>query len=408
MAALAEYRRPPLYAMQEAALFGPERFAAIEGSTKSGKTVGCLAWLLEEAARLGKGNYSWIAPIIEQAKIPFNNLLGRASDMSIPRRVIQRFVETPYPMVVLKNGAALRFGSADKPDSIYGHANKAVVLDEASRCSEEAWNAAYSTMTHTKGRARLIGNVHGRGWFYKLCRAAEAGQRPEWTYSRLTWRDAVEAGVLDQAIIDQARADMPAHRFRELYECTAADDGTSPYGYETIEQATRHAFSQQPAAAFGVDLAKSVDWTVVTGLDESGRITHLERWQKAPWEVTVNRIAAIAVRTPTLVDSTGVGDPIVERLAKIGPNFTGFLFTERSRAQLIEGQAAALQHWQAYLTDAEPHGRQLIAEMEAMQIVTVSGKPKYRVPDGTHDDCLFSHALAVRKLTRPMRTFFVA
>ena len=68
----------------------------------------------------------------------------------LPRYVVRRCAETPFPIVELVNGAILRFGSADKPDSIYGEDSNAVVLDEASRCKIEAWEALYSTLTATK------------------------------------------------------------------------------------------------------------------------------------------------------------------------------------------------------------------------------------------------------------------
>ena len=59
-----EYRRPRLYEAQESAIFAPTRFAAVEASTKSGKSVGCLCWLVEEAlAGPGDGaTYPWISP----------------------------------------------------------------------------------------------------------------------------------------------------------------------------------------------------------------------------------------------------------------------------------------------------------------------------------------------------------
>ena len=69
------YQRPWMYAKQQAAIFAPERIAVIEASTKSGKTVGCMVWLAEQAmaGRTGR-NYWWVAPIYPQAKIAFRRL----------------------------------------------------------------------------------------------------------------------------------------------------------------------------------------------------------------------------------------------------------------------------------------------------------------------------------------------
>ena len=232
----------------------------------------------------------------------------------------------------------------------------------------------------------------------------------------LTCWDAVDAGVLDRSVVEQARKDLLPWEFEMLYECKAPDQGLNPYGYATIAAATRAALSQKPTAAFGWDLAKTMDWTVGIGLDEDGAVTHISRWQKTSqgedktyWERTIARIKRETGDVPAFVDSTGLGDPIIEQLQAAGRNFHGFKFTETSRKQLIDGQAAALQGGKCFLYDGSEDGKQLAREMEAMQIVDVNGKPHYQVvPNTMHDDCLFSHALAVRKLTRPMRTFFVA
>jgi hypothetical protein len=55
------YVRPKLYAKQSAAFFTPvdldgkpARYSWIEGSTNSGKTVSCMAWLFEQALFKGK------------------------------------------------------------------------------------------------------------------------------------------------------------------------------------------------------------------------------------------------------------------------------------------------------------------------------------------------------------------
>ena len=42
-----------LYDEQYKAIFCDERFSIIEASTKSGKTVGCLAWLSNQSTKVG-------------------------------------------------------------------------------------------------------------------------------------------------------------------------------------------------------------------------------------------------------------------------------------------------------------------------------------------------------------------
>ena len=70
-----EYTRPWLYDKQKAAIFCPERYSVVEASTKSGKSVGCMVWLAEQAMVDGKNrNYWWSAPIYAQAKLAYRRL----------------------------------------------------------------------------------------------------------------------------------------------------------------------------------------------------------------------------------------------------------------------------------------------------------------------------------------------
>jgi hypothetical protein len=125
------------------------RFSLTEASTKTGKTVGCIAWLFEQALLGKRGqNYWWIAPVFGQAQIAF-----RRMKVAIPRDLYES-TEVP-PMITLMNGVVITFRSGEKPDGLYGEDVFAAVIDEASRMREEAWHALRSTLTATRGAARL-------------------------------------------------------------------------------------------------------------------------------------------------------------------------------------------------------------------------------------------------------------
>ena len=89
-------------------------------------------------------------------------------------------------------------------------------------------------------------------------------------------------------------------------------------------------------------MAKSVDWTWGVALDDRGAVCRSERWQ-SPWEETLKRIVKHTGEIPALVDSTGVGDAIIEFLARAGSNFEGFKFTSSSKQQLMERLSVAIQ-----------------------------------------------------------------
>ena len=161
-------------------------------------------------------------------------------------------------------------------------------------------------------------------------------------YHKIVAMDAVEAGVLDEAEIADAKRSLPEKVFRELYLAEPSDDGGNPFGLKAIEDCIEPLSSKSPVV-WGWDLAKSVDWSVGIALDHEGKCCRIERFQM-PWDATMTRINGIIGRVPTLVDSTGVGDPVVEMLQKRpGSQVEGFKFTSPSKQMLMEGLQIAVQ-----------------------------------------------------------------
>lgn len=379
------YTRPYLYPKQEAAIFTDKRWALVEASTKSGKTVASIARLLEWGFLGSSGqNYWWVAPVSDQARIAFSRVKQNLTLGSFTSR------ESPTPSITLANGAILAFKSADNPDSLFGEDVYGVVIDEASRARPEAWHAIRSTLTATRGPAVLIGNVKGRkNWFYHFCRRAESGQEPNAQFSRIGWQDAVEAGVLDLEEIEDARRNLPEIVFRELYEAVAADDAGNPFGLEHI-QACIGRLSKKPAVAFGIDLAKKQDWFVVIGLDSDGAVCVFERWQQIPWRDSIRRVHSIVGEdTPALVDSTGVGDPVLEELQAEHGNFVGYHFSSMSKQKLMEGLAVAIQSHEIRFPDGPIRN-----ELENFEYVYTPSGFRYAAAEGYFDDCVCSLALA--------------
>ena len=197
-----------MYDKQRDALFAEVRYSIVEASTKSGKTVGALMWLQEQAfTNGGEGrHFWWVAPVYKQSKIAYNRC-----KRSLPTN---SYTKNDTDMIIyLSNGSVMEFKSAEKPDTLYGEDVYAVVLDEASRMREESWIAVRSTLTFTKGPVRIIGNVKGRrNWAYRMARMAEHGDKPNYHYATINAKDAIDAGILDPEEIEDARGAIPRPR----------------------------------------------------------------------------------------------------------------------------------------------------------------------------------------------------
>lgn len=390
------YTRPTLYPKQESAIFTPQRWALCEASTKSGKTVGAIARIVEWGF-LGNGrepvapgqNYWWVAPVSDQARIAFSRVRQQLPPGSFQSR------ESPNMSILLPTGAVIGFKSADNPDSLYGEDVFGAVMDEASRAKVEAWHAIRSTLTATRGPCVMIGNVKGRrNWFYEFCRRVEAGLEPNGHFARITWRDAVAAGVLELEEIEDARRNLPEMVFLELYEAVANDDSGNPFGEDHIYACVRE-LSTLPAVAWGLDLAKKQDYLVLIGLDINGAVCAFHRWQGIPWRESIRRIHAIVGEdAPCLVDSTGVGDPVLEELQVGHGNFFGYTFTALSKQRLMEGLAVSIQGHEIGFPDGP-----IKAELLVFEYAMTRTGVRYSAPEGYNDDCVCSLALARQQLT---------
>ena len=284
-------------------------------------------------------------------------------------------------------GGIIQFKSAEKPDNLYGDDVYAAVFDEFTRAREEAWFALRSTLTKTQGKCKLIGNVKGKkNWGYKMAERARMGE-PDYEFHKITAYDGVNAGILAFEEVEQAKRDLPPHIFSELYMAEPTEDGNNPFGLSYISQCIE-PLSSKPVEWYGIDLAKYTDWTVIIGLDAEYKVCHFERFQM-DWAQTEQRIIKVVGSTPAAIDSTGVGDPIVENIQRHCPKILGVKFTSVSKQQMMEQltadvHAASIRFPEGVIAD----------EMRNFEFEHTQTGMRYSAPSGLHDDAVVALALA--------------
>lgn len=410
---------PWMYPKQQDAFFNPARYSTIEASTKSGKTMGGIAWLTDRAFRGEDGqNFWWVAPIFAQSKIAYRRL-KRILKTDNPLFPAYKSNDTELTLT-LENGAVIWFKSGDKPDSLYGEDVWACVIDEASRLKEEAWFAVRSTLTATRGPVRMIGNVRGKNnWHYRLGEIAKQSTDPFYMqYHCITALDAVDAGILDAYEIIDALKLLPRTVFNELYMAQASDDGSNPFGQAEIELCRIDHLTGRDVVVWGLDLAgrakhgSKTDWTSLIGLDDDGNVAAHHRFQaKAP--ATIKRVMAIVgTETPCYVDATGMGKPIFEILEdptdflddtapkpdRKVTNFHPYIFTAKSKQPLMDGLAISIQAGHLGI----PKGT-ILTELQTFEYTYTRTGILFEAPAGLHDDNVCALALANFGTRRPAR-----
>jgi hypothetical protein len=375
------YTRSPIAEYQKRIIDSPARFTVTEAATKTGKTASHIIWLFEQALQC-KANQSvwWVAPVFGQAEVAFKRMKEKIGDRNFFK------VNESKLLLTLPTRAEIHFKSGERPDNLFGDDVYSAVFDEFTRAKEEAWFALRTTLTATRAKCKFIGNVKGKkNWGYRLAQRAKAGE-PDHEYFKITAYDAAAEGIVDVAEIEQAKRDLPDAVFKELYLAEASEDGSNPFGLSFIAQCT-FPITSNPAICYGIDLAKSTDYTVIIGLDKAGCVCYFDRFQK-DWRQTVETIKALP-RKPMKIDATGVGDPIVEQVQEGRGEVEGFKFTKSSKQPLMLGLAVGIQQRKVQF----PEGP-IKDELENYEYEYSRTGVVYSAPEGLHDDCVCALALA--------------
>ena len=381
-----------LYPEQHAAFFHAERTGLVEASTKSGKTTAAMLWILAEL--YGRPAYSvawWIAPTYQQARIAFKRLrpLALRADMAALR-------------LTFGGAREIEFKSAVHSDHLYGEDVVAAVVDEASRVGTESITAVRSTLTATRGRWRLCGNVRGvSNRFYAMCRASARGELPHSHYAKIDAHTAARyslRGLPGEDEIAAAKRELTPAAFQELYEVRPAIGGACPFELDDIMACTARTLSTAPVAAWGVDLAKTQDYTVIVGIDADGRVAHFARFQM-PWDRTMSMVAStLGTECRASIDATGVGSPVVDVLRnRYNCPVTPFVFTAKSKADLVDLLRLDIAARRVRYPEA------VAEELVAFEATPRATGVNYAAESGAHDDAVMALALAVWQLRSTAR-----
>ena len=362
---------PQPHTNQQRILDSQARFRVVMCGRRFGKSELSQIEIITNAL-VGK-NVAYITPTYQLARVFFEKLIK-----AVPFESNKSELSIKFP-----NDGSVEFFTGERLDNLRGRKFHLVVIDEASFIPnlEEGWlNSIRPTLTDYKGRALFLSTPKGKNFFYSLY--LKNGE-PDWEAFKFTTYDNPH---IDKTEIDDARTQIPEVVFEQEYMANPSENAANPFGSAFIKQCTFEV-SHEPPIAFGVDLAKSVDFTAIIGLDRNGSVCHFERFQK-DWRQTKQVINSLP-KVPILMDSTGVGDPIFEDLQRDGVNVQGYKFSSTSKQQLMEGLASAIH--QRKITFPEGH---ITQELEIFEYQYTSFGVKYSAPPGFHDDCVMALGLA--------------
>lgn len=354
------------------------------------KTSMALNLLIRESAKNKNQTYNYIGPSFRQAKA-ITWIDPAMIRRFLPPQVLRKEFNESELRGYFKSGSTLNIGGADDPDRWRGTGGYGWVLDEFSvmRNGKEMYEEIiYPIIKENGGWVLFLYTPKGRnhGWEYYQ----KALKNPSWKFWMLKIGDS---GIFSDEAITEIKSEMPEQLFQQEFNCDFLVGGGGII--KRIDEAIAGAL--QPALrgrryVMGVDLGKSQDWTVLSVLNcETKHLDAFQRFQKIDWSFQKEKIALLAKQYNNaliVIDSTGLGDPIEEDLARMGLSVRGVKFTQNSRKQLVEKLILSIEDRRITFPKVED----LINELRDFDI---DEKGKYNAPSGLHDDCVFSLALAV-------------
>jgi len=352
-----------------------KRFNVLDCGRRWGKSALAINLLSENA--LDGHPVSYFAPFYSLLSGTFKELYSVLNTVTT-RKHDNQFIE-------LATGGSIEFWSLENPIAGRSRKYKVAIVDEAAfnRNLWQSWTEAIRpTLTDLKGSAWFMSTPKGKNDFYKLWMRGQTGEQ-DW----MSWQmPTVTNPHIDASEIEAARRDLPELAFAQEYLAEFNDNVANPFGLDKIRICTGQ-MSNEPAVCFGIDLAKSFDWSVIIGLDRFGVVSYFERFQR-PWNETkeiIRRLPRAAIK----IDSTGVGDPITEDIQRERGDVHSFKYTSTSKQQLMEGLSAAIHQRRIIF----PEGT-IRAELESFEYQMTGTGVKYTAPPGLHDDCVNALALA--------------
>jgi len=362
------------------------RFRIATCGRRWGKTYACI----NELAKYGWENPGtiswWVAPTYRQSRIAYRIMTSHF------KGAIESATKNPME-IYWKSGGITQFNSTDQADNLRGEGVSFMIVDEAAMIPEEAWTEALRpTLSDKGGKAIIVSTPKGMNWFHSLWVRGQDPDYPDYE----SWQFPTSSNpFIPPGEVDEVKSTLPYDVFRQEYNAEFLEDGAGVF--RGIRNCVKGELEKpQPGREYVLawDVAKHTDFSVMMVMDIQRRhVVAFDRFNRIDYALQVQRLEALAKKyqAQVIMDSTGVGDPLLEQVKARGIIAEGYQFTNTSKQQLIEHLAVMLEKQEISYPDIKV----LINELMIYQYeITRAGNVRYNAPDGYHDDCVIALALA--------------
>lgn len=297
----------------------------------------------------------------------------------------------------IKN-AYIDFRSADTPESIEGFGYDKAFLNEAGIILKNKYlwdNAIRPMLWDFKPKTVVGGTPKGKGVFEDLYLRGLDQNQPDYQSFRFSSFD--NPYVQHDLIMEDIKS-MPERVVKqEIYAEFLEDNGVVFRDVRLIATAIPQEPILDHLYIIGCDLAKVQDFTVLVVYDRKNNNQVCQmRFNQLEWPFQKQKIKELSNKynhALVYIDSTGLGEPIFEDLARDGVPIEPIHFTNEIKKQMIEKLSNWIELKHIYILNLE----ETLNEFNSFtyDYSEKTGRVMYSAPQGFHDDIVFSHALAI-------------
>ena len=403
------------------ALDSGKRFIIMRCGRRFGKTELCAREVVKFAASHPNSLIWWVSPFYELSTLGHKAFTEFLQATGTYERLVKKEYKDPHLYFVFRNGAVLRFKTAENESQLMGAGVDFIVFDECAAAKRSAWGArmAPTMIDNPKSRVMFISTPRGRNWLHELEENALSSGGCFYERGVLDPDHPGEPGNL-WAVFHYTSYDNPTFT-REQVELFIEAAGMTA---EEIQQEIYAEYIGDLLEAFpgwrncqvegpvgpeagrryvaGLDLGHKRDFCAMSVWDvRAMQEVYIERWKDADWDAQKHRAIAISTRwnnCSITMESNGPGDPMIEDLrVNHGRSVEEFTSGSRTKSLIIRNFRVLCSGGLISITKNPVAD----AEMEAFEIILHDRTGLFHgsAPAGKHDDTVIARMLGAYACT---------
>lgn len=357
-----------------------------------GKTMLAQNLLLKWGLENNNSTLMWVSPVYSQCRKVFTDVVN-----AIQGTPILKDANKSNLNITLINGSKLLFRSGERQDTLRGYTLDYLIVDEAAYLRDDVWNLVLKQTTLVKGKKVLfISTPKGKNYFYRIAVRGLSEDDP--AYLTLVG-SSYDTPFISHEELEEAKRTLPEDIFRQEILGHFIDSGgevfTNIDNYCILNQWDLPVSNMKYYG--GVDFGRQNDYSVLTIMDETGKVVYIYRDRHKPWDEIIKNMAdkLKLYKAQCQVEINSIGDVLYENLKKLYPNVHPFYTTSSSKQNIIEDLIYATNELKISLP-TEDLFSPLYHELKLFtyEYSVKTRNIKYSAPDGSHDDTIMSLAIA--------------